>query len=452
MKNLLSLAVAAIVILPANAFAVDGEDDYANDHSEWCQSQDLSDPETETWTVHFNTYGGTAIPDTIAVAGCSLESMGKPPVDAEKENHTFYGWYHDEDFVRRYNPGSLPDSEAITEVDLYAEFVPNDMVINTASIDVSSPVAGREVTVTVITDGAVIEMQDPIPEITADETNYYVGYTGWRTTDDELFEGAFVEGQQYKASISLIAEEGYKFAPEFSATINGQPALLEEHSSQSDGNWIDIYIMMEAIGGEPYTATDEFGNTISFIDQEGHDFGNFTLQTISMSLTPAEIEEIDGVSVEEYNAVRTLILNAVGDNGEALAYLDINVCDASAPDGEEPYCAHEGPFTVKFAIPDGMTGYNIYKVMSADIDTSEEEVQMETGDPIICERDGDFITCVLPHLSGYILIGSNESAPNTGVVTNPHESIYESLILSVVIAVAFISAGIFLVTSDFRRR
>lgn len=154
-----------------------------------------------------------------------------------------------------------------------------------------------------------------------------------------------------------------------------------------------------------------------------------------------------------YNTGRSLILNAIGDNGDMLAYLEINVCEGAPREGEtEPRCAHQGPFTVKIKIPEGMTGYNIYKLMYADVNVDSDGAQITSEDPIICDREEDYITCVLPHLSGYAMIGSNEAAPDTGVMINSHEGISESIILAIVLAVAFISAGVFMVVYDVRRR
>ena len=449
--------LVAVIAVPANVFAVgEGDDDNEDrdaEHIAWCQSQDLSDPETRTWTVHFNTFGGTAIPDTVAVAGCSLESMGKPPVDAEKENNTFFGWYHEENFTQKYYSGFIPDNDTITDVDLYAQFAPNDMIINTAEIWVNEPIAGREITVTVITDdGAVIEMQEPIPEVYVEEENFHVGYAGWRTTDDEVFEGTFVKGQQYKVSVELISEDDYRFSPTFTATINGEVAEIEEYNSYSDGTWVATYTLLEAVEGETYTVSNEAGETITFVDGAEHDFEYFGVQFASLSMTPAELEEI-GMDEETYNIGKNLIIDAVGDKGETLAYLEINVCEAEPHEDDEvpPYCAHEGPFTARIKIPEGMTGYNIYKVMYMDVNIDEDGASVETGDLIICDKDGDYITCVLPHLSGYALIGSNESAPNTGIVTNTHETISESIILAVTSATVFVFAGFFIITSKSRR-
>lgn len=298
-KSILSLILIATIVVPANAFAIGegGEDEGGNNaHAEWCQSQDLTDPNTKTYTVHFNTDGGVAIPDTIAVVGCSLESMGKPPIIAEKENNTFFGWFTNDSFNSwdKYYSGSIPESDDITEITLYAKFVPNDRVINDVAVDVKNPISGTEVTVTIESDqGAVFEMQDPIPQVSANDDRFFISYAGWRTTDDDIFEGAFVAGQSYKASVSLEVEDGYMFSPTLTATINGEAAQMEEYSSQSNGEWTSFYTMLEAIEGETYTVTDETGSSITFVDETGCEYTVLDIQVVSLNMSDAELEEID---------------------------------------------------------------------------------------------------------------------------------------------------------------
>ena len=231
-------------------------------------------------------------------------------------------------------------------------------------------------------------------------------------------------------------------------TVNGEQHDLGE----GDGYMLNqdttiVYYWSDADPNK--VAEDEAGNSISFYDPEENREYELLVQTVSLNMTDKELEAI-GMDKEEYELGKGTIMSLVGDEGDVLAYMEILVCDANP---EEDFCPHDGPFTVRLKLPDNARGYDFYKLMFVDMDISAEgEVVADSEEAITCDLDGDYIVCVLPHLSGYVLIGSNEtSAPNTGVMTSSREAASESIILAIIVATAFISAGVFIVVSESRR-
>ena len=163
------------------------------------------------------------------------------------------------------------------------------------------------------------------------------------------------------------------------------------------------------------------------------------VETVNLNMTDAELEEI-GMGKEEYELGRSAIVGVVGDQGDVLAYFEILVCDANP---EEDFCPHDKQFTIRLKLSDEMKGYDTYKLMYVDLSmTADGDVNVEHEDPIVCEIDGDYIVCVLPHLSGYALIGANEEggtdSPDTGDSIIVYATIF-GLSLTAIIAIAIIS-------------
>ena len=227
-------------------------------------------------------------------------------------------------------------------------------------------------------------------------------------------------------------------------TVNG-----ERHDLGDDDGYLlnkDTTIVYYWIDHEPNkVAEDEAGNSASFY--EPNEEREFTLQIYpySFSMTDEELEEM-GIDRAEYEAGKAIVLDAVGEYGDTLAYIEFEICAT-----DEDYCVHDGPIDVKLRLSDDMKGHNIYKLVFVDIIDDGAEVIVD--DPVICELDetGDYILCTLPHLSGYALVVSDEGAPNTGVLGKIREGFSESIVLAVIVATAFVSAGIFLIVSETRR-
>ncbi len=237
-------------------------------------------------------------------------------------------------------------------------------------------------------------------------------------------------------------------------TVNGERHDLGEGDGYMlDRNTTIVYYWSDA---EPNReAKDEAGNSISFYEPEARrENYTLTIESRNLNMTDEELEEIGwGEMKAFYELGKNTLIGLVGDEGDILTYMEIRVCDATP--GED-YCPDDGPFTVRLKLSDDMKGYDIYKLMYADINIDEgsgELISAESEVPIVCDLDGDdYVVCVLPHLSGYALIGFNETAaPNTGVMTSSRETSSESIILAIIVATTFISAGAFIIVSESRR-
>jgi len=165
------------------------------------------------------------------------------------------------------------------------------------------------------------------------------------------------------------------------------------------------------------TSEDGNGNSITYYDEDEQRELTLTVETVTLDMTDEELEEM-GMPKEIYELGKNTVLSIVGDQGNTLAFLNIEVCDANP---EEDFCPHNWPFTLRLKLSDDMKGYDTYKLMYVDINISDEGelISADSEDAVVCEPDSDdYIICRMPHLSSYALIGSNEEegeedAPNT---------------------------------------
>ena len=429
LKGAIAIASLALAFAPLSNTYADGPEDEGRD-DEYCQSLDLD--QVETYTVHFETYGGTPVEDAVSPTSCSLREMNKVPNDPQKDDHTFFGWYRNEQFntYERWTTfGEIPQSSEIT---LYALFVPNSNVINTAALYIASPVAGSEVTVEVVTEqGAVIEFQNPIPEVSTDDHDYEIMYAGWNVTGSEYekFEGTFVAGENYDANVSLFANEDFRFSPNFTATVNGNNATTNQHGS--DGSFVDVYATITAIEGVPYVVEDESGNSVAFNQEEGHDY-NLNINQYSFQMTDEELEQAQ-IDRETYETGKAAVTSAVEENGEVIAFIEFELTDENQRE------VHNGPFDVKIKFTDDMKGYDRYMLVYVEIDDINGVTNVENAIELTLV-DG-YLVGTVPHFSGYALLGANDTpdAPDTGAMTSSNSCTTNLLpaILTAITTMAF---------------
>lgn len=154
---------------------------------------------------------------------------------------------------------------------------------------------------------------------------------------------------------------------------------------------------------EEYTVADETGNSILFTEEEGHQY-TLTI-TDYLAYTKEEVIALAEITEEEYNETFNSVKNAVENQGTLISMFDIIVIDEL--DAE----VTDGPITIKIKLTDEMKKYDTLKLIYIKDDFTTE-------DPISLNIEGDYAIGVLPHLSIYTLVGSNNPVntvnPQTG--------------------------------------
>ena len=179
----------------------------------------------------------------------------------------------------------------------------------------------------------------------------------------------------------------------------------------------------------PYNVPDGNGNSISFEDEEGHDY-DFAIIDLS-SLTDEEITELTNgeYTKEEYDEALEVLKEAVSDEGTFVAIYEIVVVD------EQEHAKTEGPFTIRIKMTDEMKKYNSFKLLYVDTDNEfnvEEVVNLTV--------DGDELVGELQHLSSYVLVGNTTSESNNPkTLDNIYIWIITLLISFIGLAVSYIS-------------
>lgn len=177
-----------------------------------------------------------------------------------------------------------------------------------------------------------------------------------------------------------------------------------------------------------YTVTDENGNSISFTDEEGHNY-KLTMFDI-LSLSKEEIMAQDpSINEEFYDEMMKLLNNIAEPYGILLKLYEIEVYEDNSVTGDTT-SLHEGPFKVKIKITDDIKNYNTFKLLYLKNDFTVGEVNNLTV-------DGDYLVGTIPHLSTYMLTGSNVTSPKT------YDGIIKSIVLLGISIVGLTLVGLY---------
>ena len=297
-----------------------------------------------------------------------------------------------------------------------------------SSIDLSAtlPFVGTQVTIT----DPMLDFQSPQAEIVIPTGEHYL-LNGDGTTipymkyavagSNDLFVGAFEKNQEYDMYIWLSADENSFFAAQPTALVNG---VAGEIVYRSDTTVCVRYTFTPQVRQTEYTLTDN-GNAIIFTDDEGQ---TFTFSMIDlMTLTDEEIEELGGTR-EQVDEILEGVHGAVDNMGTLVGVFSILL-----QEGTTEIHTVNGGFKIRIKITDAMKNYNTFKLVYVS-DT------FATEDPIVLTKNGDYFEGVVPHLSGYALIGSNtpENNPNT------YDAIYKFLTMLGVSILGMFSIGFYL--------
>jgi len=153
--------------------------------------------------ISFESNGGSRVESQTVLK----MQLVKRPADPSKDGCTFDAWYTDNDtFLEEWDFDVSPTG-AMT---LYAKWDTDEMI----------PITDVAITVTQPETGAV-------PDTAAIGTgNFTVGAVSWDPDDNP-----FHDSVEYTATVTLTAHQGYAFAPELTATINGNDATVINNES-----------------------------------------------------------------------------------------------------------------------------------------------------------------------------------------------------------------------------
>ena len=185
--------------------------------------------EIEEYTVKFETFGGTIIPDMVVK---SNERISLPI--PKKDGYTFIDWYYDENFEKIVD-------EIKSDSKLYARFVENSKKLTRIPLYVKAPVVGDKITVSEeegynesgIPVGQVI-LQNPTPIVESLDDRFEISLTDYYSELGYLFEGTIEENKDYYISIVFgltdeAIKEGYYLGEEedLIMVVNGKEEKLD---------------------------------------------------------------------------------------------------------------------------------------------------------------------------------------------------------------------------------
>jgi uncharacterized repeat protein (TIGR02543 family) len=156
-------------------------------------------------TAAFDSNGGSRIESQTVFR----DQPVKRPANPTKSGFTFEGWYRDnETFLEAWDFAAIPSKD----ITLYAKWIdegelppvepPAIEIVNDINITVTQPVTGG------------------VPMASVSGASY-TGTVSWAPGDNP-----FVGGVEYTATITITARQYYSFAPELTATVNGNDAAI----------------------------------------------------------------------------------------------------------------------------------------------------------------------------------------------------------------------------------
>lgn len=159
-----------------------------------------------------------------------------------------------------------------------------------------------------------------------------------------------------------------------------------------------------------YTKTDESGNVIIFKDEEGLELTFTSLEILQ--IPEEEIGEL-GITIDEFNQIKSLIIENTKNNGTLIGLYQFAVIDQNGD--EHADTNNYGSVEIRILWTDAMEGYNTFKLININDD------DFSAGDVIPLEvrtiNNKKYLVGTLPHLSIWSLNASNTSN-NTNNNTN----------------------------------
>jgi hypothetical protein len=188
---------------------------------------------------------------------------------------------------------------------------------------------------------------------------------------------------------------------EIPLTYNSQTGKYEAEVS----SFSNFAVAKKASSKVDYTIKDENGKlSISFKGDKGK---NYEVSVVDyLNMTDEEITAGLGLTVEQFKEIIDNLKNALSTNGTVLEFWEIEVhCEGET--------ITDGPFTVKIKMTDEMKKYNHLEMIYVDLN---EQFELQNKEVYVGTIEGDYVTFVLPHLSPYVITGSNVNTTLTNTV------------------------------------
>ena len=393
----------------------------------------------KTYTVTFYTNGGSNIAPVEVESGAKVTK----PKDPTKDDYIFDVWCEDETLTTPFNF----NSPITNNTKLYAKWKKEPVAVHTIFFGkggtyivdfetddpenqgpMAAPInksgtyfvpAGKEMTLTAIHDdgfeflgwyrgnvNAQTEEEWPTDELLSKDTVYKFTPTGnpyivpvfkdnrsfivsFNTTGGSKIDDVEVKINETVEKPEDPTRDNYTFL----GWCEDETLTTEFNFDTKITDNVTLYAKWEEDDNtEEYTVTDDYGNSITFSEEEGHEF-NLVIIDI-MKLSDEELAEFD-ITREEYNEVEKNLKAALSDHGTLLSFYDISVFD------EDENNKGNGPFKIKIKMTEEMKKYNSFKILYVDVD---EEITIEKS--ITLKIEDGYLVGTLPHLSNYALMGS----------------------------------------------
>ena len=434
---------------------------------------------TVTYTVTFNTNGGSSIQNATVDAGSTVQE----PTAPTKEGFHFEGWYADStlttpfEFTTKITADTtiyakwseVEEEEPVVVhtvffgeggtyiVDFETEDSENQgpkgaPITNSGFYQVP---AGNEMTLTAVpADGyrfkgwyrgnvnATTPEEWVTDEVLSRETVYRFVPTGYpyivpvfetigphvvsfNTGDDEIhIDDIEIEHGGSLEMPELPARARYIFV----GWYEDETLTTEFDPSTKITDDLTLYAKWEE-NVEEYEVSAN-GVTFTFTDEADHDF---ELQFIDvLALDEEEREAL--VPAEEYEQIYEMIVENTKKYGTLLSVYAIEIDDHGF--------SHEGETHIKIPMTKEMEKYNSFKIIYLD-----DENNFKVGEVIELEVNGDHLEGTLPHLSAYSLVGSYV-APSNNPKTN--DSLYLWIGISLISIIGLSIGTIKLKKSEIR--
>lgn len=386
---------------------------------------------SSTFTVTFNTNGGSNINPINVEAGQLLML----PQNPTRDGFVFLDWYEDDTLTTWFDP-SQPITKNIT---LYAKWHEGEHR-NADQLQIWAETGGKVAARYTPSEPNVYEMDskdgtDFVPR--GEVVQFYVGdqvtaiaradegyrFVGWKHVDIEY--GADNPSEEHPSACM-----GETFSTSATYTYTPKVTVI-------DGDEEPIKYVCASFEKEPteetYNLSDTDGNKISFTEIEDKTF-TFVIADLS-NLTDEQLAEIDPpMSREDYEEIKSSIIEATRKYGTLISFLEIEVLD------EHNTSLEDGPFTIRLKLTDEMKKYNTFKLIYVKDDLS-------FGDIINLKVEGDYLVGTLPHLSAYVLAGSVEETSSTTNATSSPKTGDNILVWIVALAVSGIGILIIILSS-----